>query len=234
VFEQKIDATKLRVWDIVISNQRVATSTSKQVIASASFEFDGKAETLEYQICPLEGAASNQECVSGTTVYYRLRLYGMFAGKVLLKARACVDARRALSADNCGPWEEKVYESPFFDQRLAGIDQEIVKATRDLRNLGIDYHQALADFVTEANACVINNSEVEAILRSKTRVVEQFLHTPVAWFAQSAENLATLALGEEVATRSAATVSRFGGEVADRINDACVNLGRASKDAACT
>jgi hypothetical protein len=230
---EKIDARSLQVYSIVITNQSVATGNGgSRTVANVAFEFDGRAHTVEYQVCPLSGT-SNEVCLHSSTIYYRLRLNNLFPGQVLVKARACVDAALASSADTCGPWNEQTYSPSSFDARAAGISQQIVQATSQLRTLGLNYHQALADFVTKANACVLHNTEAEAILNGKVRVVEQFIRAPVGWFAQSAENLATVALGESLTKEVAASLGEFRKEISQQLANACLKTSAAISDKSC-
>lgn len=233
IFTAKVDATKLRVWNIVVGNEQIAGDLGSTVSGALSFEFDGKTEMVEYQICPLDATSSNEVCIAGSTVYYRVRLHQTFSGKTLFKARACVDPSRALTADHCGAWEELVFDSPLFDKTQVERNRQLTKVKADLRQLGLDYRQALADFVSEANACVIHNADTEEILRSKTRVVQQFLYAPVDWFGQAVENLADATLGEELAHHISDRVGKFGAEVSNKINDSCKTLGKITTDVVC-
>ena len=229
----KVDAKKLFVFNVRV------TKLNKQLesVLSLSYDPDGRADYLEYMICPLEKTdqqcregeeivcAQGGECVPGITVHNRVVIPKLHAGRVQIKVKACIERERALSQDVCGNWEEKEYYSSYFDQRIAHLYGRALTLKKSLGNLvEKDYRNALQTFTEEGRACDLHNAEVDKVLKSKVRVVEQFLRAPASWFKASGENLGDAFLGEGGTQEVIGAISDLGKKISKELDKICQSI----------
>ena len=235
---KKIDGSKLFVLNV----RAVAKREQLFLTHNLSYEADGKADYIDYRICPLEDVGkqcpeglectAGGSCFPGVSAYNRVRLPLLYAGKVLFKVRACIDRERALTDVVCGTWEEKEFDSQAFDSRVASLMGRAINLKQGLGKLNLDYKEVLEKFVEEARACDALNAEVQKVLDSKVSVVEKFTSVPDKIWEFAGEDVANaIFFGEP--EKVLAGVQNVGSEISRQLERACLELGDATHDGVC-
>lgn len=239
--KKQVDGAALKIFKLTISSQRNKSSLG----LNAGYTPDGKADYIEYMICPLEATgkkcpegiecARGGECFEGVTVYNRVRIPLIYGGEVLYKFRACVDRDNATGDETCGDWEVEKYNSRLYDPYIARLQFDGENIKKELGKLvGEDYRNALATFADEARKCDALNAEVKRVLDSKVRVVDQFLRAPTSWFVKAGEDIGDTVLGEGGSADVLNSISKLGEQVSHQMEKACVALGKSTTDFVCT
>ena len=235
---EKIDANKLTVFNVRAVKKREQLFLTHNL----SYEPDGRADYINYLICPLEDVGkqcpealectAGGHCFEGVSAYNRVRLPLLYAGKVLFKVKACIDREKALTNETCGPWEEKEFDSQAFDIRIASLMGRAVNLKQGLGKLNMDYREALDTFVEEARACDALNAEVQKVLDSKVKVVEEFVRLPIEWFGKAGETLADTVLSGQ-SDQVFGLFEKAGQGVSRQLERACLEFGEATHDGVC-
>lgn len=240
--EEKIDASTLEIYNMRVVKKREQLFLSHNL----SFEPAGKAEFATYQICPLEDVGkecpaglectAGGACVTGIAYHTRLRLPMLYAGKVQFKLKACIGSSRALTSEVCGPWEEKIFDSQLYNQRVAQLMGRALSIKKSLGVLNNEYKEALETFVVEGKACDDLNAEVQKVLDSKVGIIEfVFRKVPDALWTNVGEQVADEALGW-VGTDTSQVIGGLEtglSAVGEFFEEQCVEFGKDTKDEVC-
>lgn len=236
---KKYDAATLKVFNVRVSKLRQGLTTG----LSLSYDPDGRSDYIDYKICPLEvtgkecegdDCTRGGECYPGVTVYNRLRLPGLYAGKVKYSVRSCLDRNNALTDQSCGDWEEIIYDNQSYNIRIAILKDRVLKYKDELGRLTEEeYRGAFVTYKKEIEACDAHNAEVQKVLDSKARIVEQFLRAPAKWFGQAGRDFGDLIMGEGKSDEVIGKVKEFGKLVGAKMEEACVKIGQGTNEAVC-
>ncbi|MFK7824767.1 MAG: hypothetical protein AB8G05_11450 [Oligoflexales bacterium] len=235
----KFDASELFVTGLRVVKKREQLSLAHNL----SFEADGRAEYVDYRICPLEDVgkectegfecARGGNCVQGITPHNRLKLPLLYAGKVLFKARACADRKNTLTDDICGGWQEKEYDSQVYNIRIATLTGRAIDLKKDLGILNKDYKDALETFVQDARECDAINAEVQKVLDSKVRIVEDFVRAPIEHFVMAGEFAADQVLWGQT-DQVVGGLEKAGSTISEGLERECLRIGEATADWVCS
>lgn len=239
---QKIDASTLKTYKVTVSSQR----DKLNLLLNLSYTPDGRADYVDYMICPLEKTEKNcpeggncsagGECFEGITVYNRVLIPLLYGGNVSYKVRSCVDSENSVNEKNCGEWESIQYSSRLYNPEIAGLQHEAERIVKDLGQLvGRDYRDALIRFTEEANKCDEINADVKKVLDSKVRIIQQFLRAPISWFVKSGENVGDSVLGKgNTEAVLLGGLGILGEQISRTMETACVAFGKSTHDFVCS
>ena len=143
------------------------TPTSIQGVFTHTLEVNasGGADYVEIQLCHvLKGTCEASEKIAVT----RTVLKPMDPGEIQVKVRACVEAGRSTSGQDCGAYKNVTYEQP---ENLENSEKTALLRERDslvnqLKNLEVKVTDTFQKFVTESEECVKRdqkNSKIQSL-----------------------------------------------------------------------
>ena len=232
---KKVEGKDLKVFSISLT----PLLNGNKYGFSLGYNPDGKAEYVDYMICPLEdtGAkcpenapcAAGGKCFNQLTSYNRVRLPVLYKGEVLVKVKACVSRERALGAENCGEEATKTYNSGAYDPQIASLRWNAERVKQQLRALiQTEYVTAMKEFVSEAQACDVGSAANREYLNAKVRVVQQFVYAPESYAAQAGINIGDAVLGEKGGEQFFGQIGEIGESFNRTTQDICRELGKST------
>ena len=150
---EKIDASKLILYDLSTVNSDIAGITS----GSIRFEASDFTQWIEVKSCQ-----GTETCTSGTSVTQRVELPPFEPGPVEVSLRGCVESKYALDPiTNCGEWTSVRYNqpdtsSPFKAQLLREEAARIAEIEATVAKLKV----LSESFAREMETCEKNASQV--------------------------------------------------------------------------
>lgn len=190
----KVDTEKLRVFNLSVG--KMAEKGKKAEIIS--YSISGRADYAFWRICPMEQSfqecpagvtcAAGGECVENVTPYNRVVVPKTFEGKVLVSVKGCVEPDKATGSETCGPFADKEYQPGAIDSQLRTLYQRRLDVIKSLEKLGRDKYQIFVEYRDDLQFCLDHNADVEERLRTKIRIIDQLLKTPVNWFIEGVKN----------------------------------------------
>ncbi|MBP6217365.1 MAG: hypothetical protein KA436_02120 [Oligoflexales bacterium] len=197
VVQKKYSASQLKVFDLVAAKSVEKDSQSFIV----SFDVAGMTEYVDWTICPMEDTGQTctdeavksgkcipgrGECSSNVSNENKILVPNLFAGKILITAKACISQENAkVSGETCGEPKEI-----YFDSQVSNIKARTLLSQRSwlydsLTKLEIQKFESYRTYQHDLEECIKFNAQAEEMIRSRIRVLDQYLRAPLQWLSQA-------------------------------------------------
>lgn len=183
----KVDGSKLRVFSPVVSKMTEGGNRSDVLAFSAS----GQAQYVLWKLCPEEdtvqtatcvetdsqSCGAGGACVQNVTPYNRVLFPRLFAGKVTISLKACVDPESAIDPEKaCGESTDIEYDSHYNNTEVQGLFAKRQGYLDALTRLGEEKRKLYFDYKGDLVDCMKFDMKNEAFYRSKIAAVDGLIN----------------------------------------------------------
>lgn len=237
----QVDGSSLKLSNISIGNLQSGGFKKQQIV---NFSASAGTEYVEWKLCPQEESSENPPCSDApdspcgpggacawnVTSYNKIIFPNLYAGRVVLSMRACVDPSNAVSPlEPCGKFFDTEHDSKITNKEVSGLFARRQVLLEAFHQIGKEKIQIFNEYKGDLLECMSFNAKNAALYQQKISFIEDvvnqvFFEMWLGPIGDAMDAFAESAIGKPLADG----IDAFG-EAAGDLRDKFCALGSESK-----